>query len=172
MIIGGQGRGVNARLITAAATAALLLAGCATAPEQTLANLSSEEAQAVDQTCRDTFGAQPGDTYFEACRTSLAGAVHRRDEARRVAQTRVDCTKSGAKEGSSALALCVLGAKAVPTAGPQRLMSLTVASRDEVHRRIERSCATLGFDPSSVAFASCVADLEASVAEAESPTIG
>lgn len=182
MVFGRQERdGSGLRRLTTGMTAALLLAGCATNAPQAFANLTADEMQRIEDTCGQTLGAHRGDGYFEACRLSLAETIHRQDERRRLIQVRSDCVRNGLKEGSGELALCVLGANA-PAADPARpvvdppqqtsaqIKSLSRLSRDEAHRRVELSCATVGLDPSGAAFSDCVAELEASIVQADSPS--
>jgi len=168
MPIWGRSRDAKVRRITAAMTAGLLLTGCATATPKTLANLTVDETQTIDQTCQQTFGARPGDVYFDACRTSLASAMAQRDDAQRLAKVTADCARAGGQPGSSEQALCVLGAPA--SAAPQRLKSLTVVSPAEVHRRIQLSCAKLGLDPAAIAFSNCVTEFEGQLTAAVYPS--
>jgi hypothetical protein len=150
-------------------TVALLLAGCATVTPQTLGDLAPGEAQRIDQTCEQTLGARPGGSYFEACRARLADAVRRQDAQRQIVRTRADCARTGSPPGSSEFALCVLGARS-PDDPAVRPKPLALASRQDVHRRAERSCAKLGLDPDVADFADCVTELETAIAPPDDPT--
>ena len=60
MPIWGRSRDARISRITAAMTAGLLLTGCATAAPKTLANLTADETQTIDQTCQQTIPSAIG----------------------------------------------------------------------------------------------------------------
>lgn len=165
------GRGASCGVI-----AALSLAACATTPPTELANLSSTQVEAINQICGPALGAHQGDSYFLACRSSLAASVKDEETGKQLVATQKRCTARGLTHGSPALALCVLDEKAVAAAPRtakrvqilQASTSIVVASNDEIHRRAQRSCAMLGFDPAYPAFASCVSNLQSSLDQANS----
>jgi hypothetical protein len=98
-----------------------------------------------------------------------------------LAQARGDCIQQGLKPDTPELATCTLTTdrtKSAVSLAPRRISqtedaspvkSYFEASPRDVHRREETSCARLGFDPTTGAFARCVASLQASLFAADNP---
>src|SRR5262245_48114050 len=76
-----RGRALGAGIAGLAVGMASILTGCA-ASTPTLANVTAAQAETINQTCEQTLGAQRGDIYFEACRSSLADTVQQQDADR------------------------------------------------------------------------------------------
>lgn len=170
-------RGVAATL---AATLALSSApGCAAAGPYNPDNLPLGQVSQIGEVCQSVMGVRPGEAHYVGCVESLSDSTHSLNHGRALAQARETCLDKGMRPDTPELARCVLGSTETASAPAVREVSETreagsaksyfYASPREAHRRMEMSCATLGFDPASGAFASCVAGLQASLFAADNP---
>lgn len=160
---------------------ALALAGCVSDPTpEAMRSLSDGQAQHVNSICETTLGAHRGDSYFETCQSSLAAVVQQQQAERRLDEARLECTHSGLKEGSPEYAVCILQnepfadgrpqtAAVRPTDKPTGLKSLAMASKDDIYRRAQLSCAMLGLDPAGARFADCASDLQSGITQINAP---
>ncbi len=172
-------RGVTATL--AAALALASIAGCATAGPYNPDNLPTDQVSRIGEVCQSVMGARPGEAHYVGCVESLSDSMHSLGRGRALARAREACLDKGMKPDTPELAQCVLSsAQAASVTAPTiRAVSETretgvsksyfQASPREVHRRVETSCAALGFDPTSGAFDSCVVGLQASLFAADNP---
>ena len=115
------------------------VAACATTRPDRAADPITARA---GQLCASVIRLSPGEAQYEGCVSSLSASAHGLDQA------------------------SVLPG---PTDEPGGSRSYFYASSDDVFRREQLSCARLGLDPADGAYASCVADLEATLAAIDNP---
>jgi hypothetical protein len=132
-------------LIVAAGVVALTGATPARAAPFNPDNLPPAQLGVIDGVCRGVIGLSRDEKRFFVCVNSLSSSA--RD-------------LPGAPPSYSP-------ASAGPEPGLQK--GYAYASRREMHHREELSCARLGIDPSGVAFATCVANLDAALFKADNP---
>jgi hypothetical protein len=129
--------------------------------------------------CRSIIGLTPGEAQFAACVQSLSQSWRDLVHARGLADARARCRDKGLRPSTPELAECVLdssetAADTAPnllgsetTAAPAR--SYFGASPTETHRREERACAALGYNPATIGFASCLANLQSALFLTDNP---
>jgi hypothetical protein len=123
----------------------------------------------VGDVCRTVVGVEPSEARYYACVGALSDSAKNLGRGRALQQARGDCLRRGYRAGSPDLDVCtVQSADRQRTAAPD--MSYAYAPQREVHRREELSCARMGMDPSSGAFASCVAGLDSALFAADNPS--
>jgi hypothetical protein len=99
----------------------------------------------VGQICQLVLGLPAGPyTPYDACRESLS-------------QSLAEAPQAGRAQDDAAMP------------GARRATSYFYASNAEVHRREGSACAEIGYDPASVGFAQCVANLQSDLSEADHP---
>ena len=158
---------------TAIATAAIMITpGLA----QARSDRADDPARtAIAAVCKSVMRLSPGTTGYGACTDSLSETAHRIGDAQATTQARQDCLQSGSGAGQG-LALCMVdrihsAAPSQPTfqvaGAPGGGKSYPYMSFKEQRASEERSCATLGLEPGSGGFASCVASLDASLLDAD-----
>ena len=164
------------------------LAACATTNSNGMGGLATAEAAQVNQVCQYTMGIAPGGADFDACKSSLAAAIVERKSDGVLLAAYARCGAEGRQPGTPDISLCVLGkidpgpvsetaapeaqgtkAAAPDAQGPIRVKSINNASNDEIHRRAERSCALVGFEPGSGHFINCASNLQASIDQSAIP---
>lgn len=115
-----------------------------------------------------------GGSHYQGCVSSLSDSLQRVSAGRAAAQAQAGCRARGLESGTSALALCELQSAAVQpspagaaplasvgsaTALPVAAGAFLYASPDELVRREQLACASLGLAPSGSLFARCVRQL-------------
>jgi hypothetical protein len=175
---------VSLRVTTVAMACALTfagVAGCAAAAPYNPSELAPDQLTSVGDICQSVIRVQPIDADYAACVESLSGSVRNVEHSRAMQQAHQACSDQALRPGSPDLAVCELqaagarpGAPADLTfrnvaAAPSWSKSYQYASPSEVFSRAQMSCARLGLDPASYAFAQCVADLQASLFDADNP---
>ena len=124
---------------------------------------------------------RPGEEHYDICVESLSGSLRGVDYGLAIQDARRGCLDQGLSPGSPALAECTLrasettpvrlgGQQAIDgqaTAGPSK--SYFAMSPREAFHRAQYACASLGLNPASEAFASCVANLRANLFSADNP---
>ena len=172
------------RAFAAAITAGSLAASAACAPITTYNpdHLAPDQIARVGEICHSVVGLPKGNyTQYYACEEGLSQALATRLSSQRLIEARQDCLTKGLHPGTVPLADCELASKArFYTASTDRPDALETpsngsagsyfsASNGEVHRRAQRACAQIGYDPVSSGFANCVAGLESSLFDADNP---
>jgi hypothetical protein len=144
--------------------------------------LDGAQASQIAQTCRSVVGVGPSDARYFACVGALSDSAKNSDRGRALQQARGDCLNRGYRAGSPDLDVCVVqSAGRERAATPDMAMSHAMetpglarsyayAPQSEVHRREQLSCARTGLDPSSTAFAECVAGLDSALFAADNPS--
>jgi hypothetical protein len=180
------------RSVTATLTAALALAAVtdrAMAEPYNPDNLPAEQVARIGAICQSVIGVQPGEAHYVGCVVSLTGSLNRLGGGHALAQAREGCLRQGLRPGTPALSECVLRSdQATPLPASVASTEMAAASKvgdlgeataaksyfyaspRDVRRRVEMSCAQLGFDPESDAFARCAASLRASLFAADNPS--
>ena len=151
--------------------------------------LNPQQTALVTSTCRNIMRVLPNGVDMDACASSLAGSLMSRVQNDLGWQADRDCQSRGLPRGSAQFATCVLdeqrrGAARTMQGGPPASSPVLTynpandiearqgyydASFDTKRRREEYSCAQLGLDPNTAAFGQCVADLDASLFNADNP---
>ncbi len=179
------------RGVTATVTVALALAsaaGCALAAPYNPDNLPADQVARIDELCQSVIGVQPGEAHYVGCVVSLTGSANRLGHGHALAQARESCLRQGLQPDTPALSECVLRSdRATPlpasvtvteaaAAGKASNLGEAVAPKSyfytsprDVRRRVEMSCAQLGFEPGSDALMRCAASLRASLFAADNP---
>jgi len=151
-------------------------------------NFPADQVARIGDVCQSVIGVQPGESHYVRCVVSLTGSLHNLSRGQDLAQARQGCLRQGLEPETPALSECVLHtaqatplpawasptapsnvSKASDTGEARPFKSYFYASPRDVHRRVEESCAQLGFDPRSDAFARCTASLRASLFAADNP---
>jgi len=158
--------------------------GCATAgvypynPDR----LADSQASQIGQVCQSVVGVEPSEARYFACVGALSDSAKNLGRGRALQQAQGDCLSRGYRAGSPDLDVCVVQsagqerasapdmAMSRPMEEPGLAKSYAYAPQREVHRREELSCARTGLDPSSVAFAECVAGLDSALFAADNPS--
>lgn len=147
--------------------------------------LAPDQMNLVRMTCESVMRIRNG-VDMEACMRSLADTMAARSEGEIVWRADADCARQGLPRGTAAFSMCVLDRQRAYSANPQRVASATPprlvydpqrdgaegyynASFDTKRRREQYACAQLGITPASSAFGQCVADLDASLFNADHP---
>ena len=151
----------------------LIAAGCASAGPYDPEGIGAGQAERIGQICRQTMGLQPGEGQFDFCVGSLSRELRGQLQASALVASRQACLARGLPSGSPGLAECELQTSgSMPTpqafqpssmAAPAAASSFFHTTPDEAFHRAQASCAALGLEPVSDAFASCVANLNASM---------
>lgn len=155
-----------AMLFTVAALGCTGVAGCATAP-QDAHGLDVATFNHVQDICRSTIGVDSTDVHFSVCVDELASisAANRRSQT--LARLNAECTAVSPHDDSER-ALCVLQHDQPPTASETK-KSYYWASNEEIHHRIEASCAKLGLNPADAGFENCVSSIQAAFSNVDMP---
>jgi hypothetical protein len=136
----------------------------------------------IGRACQAVVGVQPPESRYFACVGSLSDSARNVDRGRALHQAQNDCLTKGFRPGSPDLDVCVVQsardggaprpelAMSRPMEEPGLSKTYPYASQREVHRREELSCARLGLDPASSAFASCVGGLDSALDQADNPS--
>jgi hypothetical protein len=136
----------------------------------------------ISQVCQSVVGVEPSEARYFACVGALSDSAKNLGRGRALQQARGDCLSRGYRPGSPDLDVCVVQssdqaratapdmAMSHPMEAPGLAKSYAYAPQREVHRREELSCARMGLDPSSGAFASCVAGLDSALFAADNPS--
>jgi hypothetical protein len=133
-------------LIVAVGVAALAGAAPARAAPFNPDNLPPAQLGVIDELCRSVIGLGRDEKRFFTCVGSLSNSAR------------------GIQGGTPSYSPT---SAAGPAAGLRK--DYAYASRREIHHREELSCAGLGIDPGSGAFATCVASLDAALFRADNP---
>jgi hypothetical protein len=113
-----------------------------------------------------------------ACTDSLTATAAMISKAEVTQQARQACVAQGVTDRGAAMAMCVVDTRdrgATPTLSIDRNViragakSYTRMNFKERHQAEEQSCATLGLQPDSAGFQSCVASLDAALFDADNP---
>jgi hypothetical protein len=119
-------------------------AGCAPMTPYNPDRLPPAQMGRITEICRTVMGLPAGvNTHRQACEESLSHSFAAMEQADRRARN------------------------APPPTPP--VGSYFSASNDEIHRRERQACAAIGEDPSTSAFAQCVADLAGNLFDADNP---
>ena len=157
------------RRITAAAVSMLAMLGFAPLAEAAGPAMMPQLSQ-VDRACSKIMGLKPGETYYAACRESLAQSQAAQAENRALADAYGQCRRLGLASGSAAFSTCILDRENAPEAAP------TLAAADSVNtgasvsfyemspslrwNRERYACAQMGLVPGSDDFRGCVGNLD------------
>ncbi len=156
---------------------ALLATACAAAGPSGSEGIGSPQVEQLGQVCRQVMGLEPGETQFDSCVGSLSRELRGQRQALQLMSARQACLGRGLPVGSADLAECELdmagnmpasGHLHTPAALPRASTSFFRTTPGQAFRRAQTSCAALGLEPVSDAFASCVANLNAST-QSETP---
>lgn len=142
------------------------LSGCITARPDTH-GLDATAFNHVQDICRSTIGVDASDVHFDVCVDELASILQAEQRSQVLARANAECMVANSKDDSQR-ALCVLQHDQ-PAASSEPKKSYYSVSNDEIHRRIEASCAKLGLNPAYVAFDTCVSSIQAGFASADMP---
>ena len=150
----------------------LVATACAAHPNVT-EGIGPHWTDRIAEICRSTMGLEPGEAQFDFCVGSLTREVLGQIEASGMVAARQVCLDRRLAPGSPALAACELQtSRRMPTSETYQPFSTDVpvaptsffhTTPDEAFHRAQVSCAALGLEPISEAFASCVANLNASM---------
>lgn len=154
-------------------------AACAPMKPYNPDHLPIAQMGSIGAVCRNTLGISGGtNSEFMACEESLSHSFAARGQADAMVAVRQNCESQGLHPGTVALSKCELRGPSAqlaqaayrqdidpPAATPAK--SYTNASNDEEHRRMQEACADIGYDPVSSGFGQCVADLQASLFDAD-----
>jgi len=174
----GDGAWSGVAVSLAAAFALVISAGCAVAGPYNPDNLPAARVSRIGELCQSVIGVQPGEAHYDACVVSLTDSANRLGNGRALAQAREDCLQQALQLNAPALSGCTLrsdqeAAAAGKVSGLGEATapkSYFYASPRDVRRRVEMSCAELGFEPGSDGLARCAASLRASLFAADNPT--
>ncbi len=168
-----------ALLVTSFAFSAAVAAGSCAA--QSAGRLGPNQINLIRSTCETVMRIRNG-VDMEACMRSLADTMVAQTEGEIVWRADADCARQGLPRGTAAFAMCVLNreradppsqnAAAIPPVlvyAPQSTEGYYNASFDTKRRREQYACAQLGISPVSPTFGQCVADLDASLFNADHP---
>jgi hypothetical protein len=97
----------------------------------------------VDRACETIVGTEPGEAHHNACVASLSGSVER------LGLSNASYEQGGVQARSNG--------------------SYFQGSPQELHRREQQACASVGFDPANRSYESCVADLASSLFAIDHP---
>jgi hypothetical protein len=155
--------------------------------------LSPQQAALVNATCANIMRVNRSAVDMDACTSSLAESMAGRVQGEIGWQSDRDCSSRGLARGTATYSTCVLDEQRRGTAAmgqrsagasygaPPATLTYNPAndvdaseryydaSFETKRRREEYSCAQLGLDPKSAAFGQCVADLDASLFQADNP---
>ena len=175
------------RALLVGVLASVALAGDSTAGPFNPDRLAPDQILRVGQICTSVIGVQPGEEHYDSCVASLSTSVRRRTRARALQSARSDCGAKGLTPDTPGMAECVLrssasgqrsassatqGSAIDPSGGRPEAVpakSYFAASPGEMLDRERLSCAELGLDPTTSAFASCVSDLRSALFAADNP---
>jgi hypothetical protein len=129
--------------------AAIALASVAVCARADTANPNAGQAAGVAEICQTVIRLEPGGAQYEACVLSLADSLRSLGHDHATQRAQVALQSTGGTPASS--------------------RSYFYASEREVYRREQVSCIRLGFDPMDGAFATCVANLDGRLFEANNP---
>jgi hypothetical protein len=136
----------------------------------------------ISDVCQTVVGVEPSEARYYACVGALSDSAKNLGRGRALQQARSDCLGRGYGAGSPDLDVCTVQsadherpraqdtAMSRPMEEPGLAKSYAYVPQREVHRREELSCARMGMDPSSGAFASCVAGLDSALFAADNPS--
>ncbi len=150
---------------------ALLATGPAAANPFGSEGIGPPQAEQAGEVCRRVMGLEPGETQFDSCVGSLSRDLRGQQEGLLLMVARQACLRRGLPVGSADLAECELDtARSMPASEhlhtsatlPRASTSFFRTTPGEAFQRAQSSCAALGLEPVSDAFASCVANLNAS----------
>ena len=158
------------------AAVGLLLGAAQAAP----AAPNAEASSGVADICRSVMGTDPGTSQQGACVDALSHSVRRLSDAGTHADARRACEANGVRTDDPAFDRCMVqrshGARGE---GPPARVQATSgraagpyshASPSEIRYRERLACASLGLAPDTQAYASCVANLDSALFEADHPT--
>jgi hypothetical protein len=128
---------------------AIALASVAAGARANAAIPDAGQAASVAEICQTIIRLEPGGAQYEACVLSLAASQRSLGRDRVAQEARIALHSTDGTATSS--------------------RSYFYASEREVFRREQLSCARLGFDRGDGAFATCVADLDGRLFEANNP---
>jgi hypothetical protein len=177
----------RATATTACAFVFASVTACAVAGPHNPDNLALDQLAQIGRICETVIRVPPGEAHYVGCVESLSSSMRSLGHDRTMERARVDCLDRGLKLDSPALAECVLklsdmkpdssgletpapaisGTSELEQPGSSK--SYFYASPRDVHRRVQLSCARLGFDPGSGGFGGCVASLQAALFAADNP---
>jgi hypothetical protein len=158
------------------AAASVLLGAAQAAPAATYA----EGRSGVADICRSVMGTSSGTSQQGACMDALSHSVRRLSDAGTHADARRACESTGLRADDPAFDRCIVqrihGARG--DGPPTRIQATSGraagpyshASPSEIRYRERLACASLGLDPDTQAYASCVANLDSAMFEADHPT--
>ena len=154
------------------------LGGAALLPAITPAQAKSNFDPVVIDICQHTMRTVPGTSEEGACLDSLAATAAFNSTATATQQARHACEAKGIADQGAAMAMCIVDTRrrgAAPallidpslvrtSANPYTRMSFKDQRQAE-----EQSCATLGLQPDSGGFQSCVQTLDSALFDADNP---
>jgi hypothetical protein len=142
------------------------MASCAQAEINNTINPPTEQSVQLAQICQTIVRVRRGEAHYDACVSSLSDSLQSVSHDRTVREARDGCLGKGLQPGSAGLAECVLQSS---DEKPTPSGSYFYASPHEVFRRVQLSCARLGFDPANGAFTNCVANLATALNAIDAP---
>jgi hypothetical protein len=162
--------------IPAIAAASVLLGAAQAAP----AAPYGEGSSGVHGICRSVMGTGPGTSQEGACVDALSHSVRRLSDSGTHADARRACEANGVRTDDPAFDRCVVQrihgtrgdgppARVQATSG-RAAGPYSHASPSEIRYRERLACASIGLDPDTQAYASCVANLDSAMFEADHPT--
>ena len=141
--------------------------------------LAPTQLSMIDSTCNEIMGLHRGEYYYQMCQESLGNSLTGKLAAEGTARGWTDCRNEHLAPGSADFAACVLQRQTSPSTSESLTPTAAklVYPRDELQssksyyrvtnaihwKREQYSCAQLGLEPGSNAFAQCVASLDASL---------
>jgi hypothetical protein len=161
------------RLILAATVGSLALS-----PLTTAAQARSNVQPEIANICHRTMRTVSGTTDEGACTDSLTATAAAISKAEVTQQARQTCEAKGIPDQGAAMAMCIVDARGrgvTPTLSidPNIIRtgakSYTRMNFKDQHQAEEQSCATLGLQPDTAGFQSCVASLDAALFDADNP---
>lgn len=164
--------------MVAVALALPLLTACA-ASQESRSEITPQQTAALEATCSNVMGLTKGEAEFSGCVSSLSATIAGQLQASATNGAYRDCEEMGLKSETPDFSRCVLdrensqlasnNLQTNPASGidvgysqPKngKIESYFHTTFDERHRREQYSCASLGINPGSSGFVSCVNDLD------------
>jgi hypothetical protein len=176
---GGDMAGFKAVLVGAAPLAlAIVSGGLALLPAAGPAQARSTGNPQIMDICRHTMRTVSGTSDEGACIESLTATAAFISKATATQQARQACEAQGISDQGAAMAMCMVDrrdreASPALSIDPGLIRtsakSYTRMNFKDQHQAEEQSCATLGLQPDTAGFQSCVASLDAALFDADNP---
>jgi hypothetical protein len=160
-----------------------LLVTCTLSPASA-APMTTQQISVLEATCTQVMLLEKTQAEFSGCVSSLSDSLTQEMQQARAVLSYRDCNRSGLKRGTPDFSRCVLDQEDANASAEVPIASLDAAivkpSDDSLkgyfstsfalrHRREQFSCAQIGLEPDSGAFASCVNNLDENLWNVEYP---